>query len=494
MEFAIASAVSERPKADLVVVPIFKRELAVRAFSAASDLHSVIDSILKAGDFDGKKGATLLAYLEEKREKRLLLLGIGEEPKVDLETLRRSFASAIKRCRGKRWLKVNVIVPELKKWTSDEVARAIVEGISLSSYVFEEWKAKAHQELFYTERVTLVGTLSIEVVDRVVRIMTGVNLARDLVNKNALDITPQALAQEARQLAHHYSSVKADILSKKQIEKAGMGLFLAVANASQMDPALIVLEYRNDPQSDDLTMVVGKGVTFDTGGLNIKPTKFIEDMRADMGGAASALGIIQAAAAIQLEANIVVIIPATENAIGSRSYKPGDVYRSYLGKSVEITNTDAEGRLILADAIAYGQKRFAPSRIIDLATLTGAIIVSLGSVRMGLFSNNDALAKCCEHAGEATGERVWRLPLDEDYRSLLDSDIADLCNASKKRDAGSVTAALFLKEFVQGDTPWIHLDIAGTAFLDAPEHYHLTLATGIGVRLVICLIEKISLL
>ncbi len=489
MKFAVTPTLSERPEADLVIVPSFKLEKT----SPFSDLKTVIDPILDARDFEGKMGATMLAYLEGKKEKRLLLLGIGEKQKITLETLRRSFASAIKRCRKKRWTLINVLLPELEKWTPDQVAQAVAEGIGLSLYLFEEWKEEKGRSPFYIEKVTLVGKGSIEAVKKVDQIMTGVNLTRGLVNKNALDVTPQALAQAARQIAHTHPVVKVDILDKKQIEKEGMGLFLAVASGSCVDPALILLEYRNDPESDDLTMVVGKGVTFDTGGLNLKPTKFIEDMRSDMGGAASALGIIQAAAQTQLKKNIVAVIPATENAISSRSYKPGDVYRSYLGKSVEITNTDAEGRLILADAIAYGQRRFAPKRIIDLATLTGAVVIALGSVRIGLFSNDDAFAKCCEIAGEETGELVWRLPLDEDYRALLDSDIADLCNASKKRDAGSVTAALFLKEFVPDGIPWIHLDIAGTAFLDAPEHYHLTLATGVGVRLVLRMIEKMSL-
>lgn len=490
MKFAAVSTALKRPNADLLIVPFFQENKRAVPFATVPDVHEVIEPILKAGDFIGKQGNTLLIYLTEKKEKRLLLLGLGEKKKITCETLRRSFAQAMKQCRSKKWLTVNAILPELSEWSIDKVTEVVAEGFALASYVFEDWKSEDSKQLFHVNTLTLVGAKSTHVAEKVEHILTGVNLARDLVNRNALDVTPQTLAKEAQKLAFENAAIKTSVLDKGDIEREKMGLFLAVANSSPVDPALIIVEYRGDPSSDDLSMVVGKGVTFDTGGLNLKPTNFIEDMRADMGGAASALGIIQAAAATKLKANIVAVIPSTENAIDSHSYKPGDVYRSYLGKTVEITNTDAEGRLILADAIAYGKKRFTPTRIIDLATLTGAVVISLGSVRAGLFSNNEMLTQLCKEAGEETGERVWPLPLDEDYKSLLESDIADLRNAGKKRAAGSVTAALFLEEFVE-KTPWIHLDIAGTAFLDSPEHYHLTLATGMGVRLVIRLIEKL---
>lgn len=491
MKFSTVSTATKRPTADLVIVPFFKGKKEAILAATITDLKSVINPIVKAGDFTGKQGATMLAYLSGKKEKRLLFLGLGDEKKATLETLRRSFAAAMKRCQGKKWPKINALLPQSKKWNLDETTRAVAEGMSLSSYVFEEWKSKDSQKLYHVKNLTLVGAKNTKVTQKVTGIMSGVNFARDIINRNALDITPQALASEARKIAKKHTNVKAHILDRKQIEREKMGLLLAVASGSRTDPTLIMLEYRGAPHSKDVTMVVGKGITFDTGGLNLKPTNFIEGQRADMSGGAAALGIIQAAAATKLKANIVAVVPSTENAIDSRSYKPGDVYRSYLGKTVEITNTDAEGRLVLADALAYGQKRFKPSRVIDMATLTGAVIIALGSVRAGLYSNNEKFAKLCEQAGELTGERVWRMPLDEDYMSLMKSDIADLRNSGKKRDAGSVTAAIFLQEFIEKKMPWIHLDIAGTAFLDSPEHYHLTLATGAGVRLVTTLIENL---
>lgn len=489
MQFQVCPSVSKRPKADLVVIPFFKLKKGADPAVNLPDLKGVINPILKVGDFDGKEGATMLAYLSGKTEKRLLLLGLGAEKSCTLEILRRSYGAAMKRCQGKEWASVNFVLPKTGKYDAHEVTRGVSEGIALSGYVYDKWKSKEEKKPFYLKKATLVGARELKIPKKAQGIMTGVNLARDLINGNALDITPETLASEARKLARNYSTVKATVLNKKQLEKEKMGLLLAVGSGSRIDPALVMLEYKGAPRSGDLTMVVGKGVTFDTGGVNLKPTNFVEDMRADMGGAAAAIGLIQAAAEIKLKANIAVLVPTTENAIDSNSYKPGDVYRSYSGKTVEITNTDAEGRLVLADALAYGQDRFEPDRVIDLATLTGAVIIALGDVRAGLFSNNDRFAKQCEKAGEATGERVWRMPLDPEYMALMNSDIADIRNSGKKRSAGSVTAAIFLQEFIQKKIPWIHLDIAGTAFLDTPKDYHLSQASGSGVRLLIELLE-----
>lgn len=489
MQFQVCPSVSKRPKADLIVVPFFKLKKGADPAVNLPDLKGVISPIIKAGDFDGKEGATMLAYLSGKTEKRLLLLGLGNEKSCTLETLRRSFAAAMKRCQGKEWASVNFVLPKMNPFDVQEVTRAVSEGIALSGYVYDKWKSKEGKKPFHLKKVTLVGVKDAKIPKKVQGIMTGVNLARDLVNGNALDVTPETFAAEAKKLARTYSTVKATVLNKKQLEKEKMGLLLAVGSGSRIDPALVMMEYQGNPRSKDLTMVVGKGITFDTGGVNLKPTNFVEDMRADMGGAAAAMGLIQAAAAIKLKANIVALIPTTENAIDSNSYKPGDVYRAYSGKTVEITNTDAEGRLVLADALAYGQDRFKPSRVIDLATLTGAVVIALGDVRAGLFSNNDRFAKQCEKAGEVTGEKVWRMPLDPEYMALMKSEIADIRNSGKKRAAGSVTAAIFLQEFIQKKMPWIHLDIAGTAFLDSPKDYHLSQASGSGVRLLVELLE-----
>jgi leucyl aminopeptidase len=283
--------------------------------------------------------------------------------------------------------------------------------------------------------------------------------------------------------------VKATVFDKKRIQKEKMGLLLAVNQGSSIDPAFIILEYKGNPKSKDHTVVVGKGVTYDTGGLNLKPTGSMETMKCDMSGAACALGTIHAAASLGLKVNLTAVIPSTDNSIDSKSYKPGDVYSSYLGKTVEIGNTDAEGRLILADALAYASKNLKPTRMINFATLTGACVIALGEETSGLMSNNDPLAESISRAGNETFERAWRLPLFEEYKSQLDSDIADISNTGG-REAGTITAALFLQEFV-GNTPWAHLDIAGTAYLKKSRRYHPKNGTGVGVRLMIQLLENL---
>ena len=492
--FKIVDNFTKRPKADLVILPCFQETKRAKPAVHLDDLEPLISPIIASGDFSGKEGESMLVHLTtlpKAKERRLLLLGIGKKNLCHLERLRRSYAAAMKRCRNKKWPQINVILPSLKELDVNEVTRAVSEGVGLTLYLFEEWKTI--KKPYHIKQITFVGAKEIKIPQKTLNILSGVNLARDLVNRNALDITPQTLAAQAQKLTTHFSSVTTTTLNKKQIEKEKMGLFLAVSNGSHMDPVLITTQYKGNPKTSDLIMIVGKGVTFDTGGLNLKPTYSIEDMRTDMGGAAAALGIIQAAASMHLKHNIVAIIPATENAISSYSYKPGDTYRACQGNTVEIINTDAEGRLILADALTYGQKKFSPKYIIDIATLTGAIVVALGEERAGLFSNNDTLSKYAMQAGEETGERVWRMPIDPEYKPLLKSNFADIKNAATpKGQAGSITAALFLQEFIADDTPWMHLDIAGTSFIGTSKHYHSTQATGAGVRIVLRTIELCS--
>ncbi len=492
MMFKAVPSVSSRPKGDLIVIPCFKGKKGAQAATLPADLKSEITPILESGDFSAKLGSTQLAYLSEKKEKRCILLGLGDELSCDPESIRRAYGALIKRCQDKKWKAINVPMPSVKGIQADVIATAMMEGIGLCLYLYEKWKSKDNQSTFHTDSIHIIGKCDSKMISKVEATLSGVNFARDLVNGNAMDITPQGLAREAKKLAAELKSVKVTVRNRAFLEKEKMGLFLAVAAGSDVDPALIEFSYRGNPRSKDLTMVVGKGVTFDTGGLNLKPTNFIEDMRSDMGGGAAVFGLIRAAALMKLKVNIVGLIPATENAIGSKSYKPGDVFRAYSGKSVEITNTDAEGRLILADALAYGQKTYSPSRVIDLATLTGAIVVALGEEYAGFYSNDEDLAKLCTKAGEVTGERVWRMPIHSDYKRYMKSDIADLKNASKVRAAGSITAAIFLQEFIESKMPWIHLDIAGTAFLDKPRDYHQTLATGMGVRLLIDLLSRLK--
>ena len=488
MEISVIKQISERTVVDVTVLPYWKKEeKVVPAFSGkmfSQDTFSPIES----GDFKAKEGETLLLYPQEKggKETRLLLLGLGEKKK-DAESLRRSYAAAVSVARAKKCKKATIILPA----TDEKSVAAISDGVILTNYAFDELKKECLKEdpTVLLQKVTFIGgdKKMLAQIKRQQQIAHGVFLTRDLANDNADGATPQELCSQARKLARKFPKVKATVYGKKEIEKMKMGLLLAVNKGSDRDPAFIVMEYRGNPSSKEKTAIVGKGITFDSGGLNLKGTGNIETMKLDMSGAATVLGTLYAAAATNLKVNIVGIIPTTENAIGPSSYKPGDVYQSYSGKTVEINNTDAEGRLILADALAYTVAVVKPTRIVDLATLTGSIVVALGEGVTGLFSNNDSLAKALTASGEATGDAVWRMPLVVDYKEELKSPIADMKNCGSRK-GGSITAALFLQEFVK-EIPWAHLDIAGTAYRD-PKHYNTTHATGAGVRLLISLLDQ----
>jgi leucyl aminopeptidase len=488
MEFAIADSLKARKNADLLVLPFWQKKEHAEAAAELGPLKSHLKLALH--DFKGKEGEVLFLYVDEKHENRLALLGLGDQDKLSIERLRRSYAALAKACQSKKIETINILFPEA---SVENLAKGIAEGLLLANYAFTTHKHEANKKnpVVLLKKATFIGAdkKALAQAKQCQVISEGVYLARDLVNENADEVTPQRLGKVAQEMAKKLPHLKATVFDKKRIQKEKMGLLLAVNRGSANDPAFIILEYKGAPKSKDTTVLVGKGITYDTGGLNLKPTGGMETMKCDMGGAAVVLGTIQAAAKLGLKCNLVGIIPSTENSISGTSYKPGDVYTSYSGKSVEIGNTDAEGRLVLADALAYAVKHYKPTRIIDFATLTGAIEIALGNETSGLMSNNDALADLLLTAGSNTYERAWRLPIFEEYRDQLKSDIADIKNIGG-RPAGSITAALFLKEFVE-DTPWAHFDIAGTAYLNEARRYHPKHATGIGVRLMVDFLENL---
>lgn len=491
MNFAITDQLKSRKNADVLVLPFWQTKEHAEAAAGLGNLNSHLK--LALSDFKGKAGEVLFLYVDEKQESRIVLLGLGDQEKVSTERLRRCYASLAAACRPKKIKTVNLLMPEISAMATEEMARGVSEGLLLANYAFTLHKHEANKKepVVLLEKVTLIGSdkKGLAQANRSKIVSEAVYLARDLVNENADDVTPQRLVKIAQDMAKILPQLKVTIFDKKRIEKEKMGLILAVNRGSSNDPAFIILEYKGAPKSKDTTVLVGKGITYDTGGLNLKPTGSMETMKCDMGGAAVTLGTIQAAAELGLKCNLIGIIPTTENSISGTSYKPGDVYTSYSGKSVEIGNTDAEGRLVLADALAYAVQHYKPTRMIDFATLTGAIEIALGNETSGLMSNNDALADRLLEAGSKTFERAWRLPLFEEYRDQLKSDIADIKNTGG-RAGGSITAAMFLQEFV-GDTPWAHFDIAGTAYLNESRRYHPKHGTGIGVRLMIEFLENL---
>lgn len=477
MQLSSATAFSGRPPSDVLVLPFWHEDKKAMPACPMKEFHAFYAHV---DDFKGKEGEILFLYKKQGKEGRILLLGLGKKSECSSEVLRRAYAAALKACRQKKLKAISAALPA----ADGPAAYPAAEGFLLANYAFD-MKFSKEEALPLVHKICLIGIdkESLKGCRSAQTIVSAVNFARDLINGNADDVNPQFLSQKAKELQKESKAIKTTILDKKALEKLGMGLLLAVNRGAASDPAFIIIEYKGNPESSDVTALVGKGITYDTGGLNIK-TANMETMKDDMSGGAVVLGTIKAAAALGLRVNLVGAIASTENAIGPKSYKPGDVYRSYSGKTVEITNTDAEGRLVLADAVSYVEDRFNPSRMIDIATLTGGIVVSLGEEAAGLFSNDEELAQGLLRAGKHTHERLWQFPLFADYKEGLKSQIADMRNAPPARKASSILGALFIQEYIK-KTPWAHLDIAGTAFISGPKHYHTTNATGFGVRLLI---------
>ncbi len=486
MEITIAQHLEGRGQADLLVVPFFSKEGKVKIAGHAKSLEPMIKVPLE--DFKGSESECLIIYPEKLKEKRLAFLGLGDEERITTETLRRAYASITKLCNQKKFKTINVFFPQIPVLSEDYILRGIIEGSLLANYSFVKNKRDALKDNppSYLKKMALIGAdkEALSLAKKLQILCEGVHLARDLTNSNADEITPQHLGEIAKKLAKDSPALKATVFDKKRIEKEKMGLLLAVNRGSAIEPAFIILEYQGNAKAKgkDHTVVIGKGITYDTGGLNLKSSG-METMRADMAGAAVALAAVWVAAKLKLPVHLTAIVPATENCISARSYKPGDVYAGFSGKTVEITNTDAEGRLVLADALAYANTHLKPARLIDFATLTGGVDIALGNETTGMMSNNDALADLFVRAGSETFERVWRLPLFEEYKDNLKSDVADIKNAGT-RSASSISGGIFLQHFV-GKTPWVHFDIASTAFLNDAKRYHPKHATGIGVRLMI---------
>lgn len=494
MLFSAIDQLSKRKDAELIVFPFWHQQKKPKAAAVLGTFQNVVKPPIAAGDFEGKAGETLLVYTKGNKEKRCLLLGLGRVEDVTVESLRQAFSNLAKLCQTKGISKINVVVPtvsELRQISVEECLRGIAEGILLTNYCWEKL-ATLNEETVLLKHICLIGVLPklVSVLKECCDVAEGVYFARDLINGNADIVTPHYLAEAARKIAKKFPSVTATVFDKKRIEQEKMGLFLAVSRGSPVEPAFIILKYKGFPRSKDHTVLVGKGVTFDTGGLNLKPTGSMENMRDDMSGAATVLATVAAAAALKLNLNVTAVVASTENAIDAKSYKPGDVYLAHSGKTVEIGNTDAEGRLTLADALSYSLDHLKPTRILDFATLTGSMVVALGEGMSGLYCNNEDLAHDLLDSSRYTAEYLWRMPLHDPYKEQLKSDIADLKNIGG-RAAGSITAALFLQEFV-GKIPWAHIDIAGTAFGSKERGYWPKNGVGFGVRLTIDFLKKIA--
>jgi leucyl aminopeptidase len=422
--------------------------------------------LIKVSDFKGESGAGTVHFASEGVARIVLLVGLGSRKEFEWDTLRLVMGDAVRKARdlGAGTLACVAGGGAFSELSAENVARAAAEGAVLGNYRYMEYRAKAKEKAKQLESVVLhyedsrrraLGNRGLEL-GRILAEAT--NFARDLGTHPSNVVTPTYLAEEAKKLAK--SGLKVKVLEQEQMAKAGMNALLAVAKGSAEPPKLIILEYRV-PGARRTLAFVGKGVTFDSGGISIKPSEKMDEMKMDMCGAAAVLAAMKAVPHLKPKCNVIGLIPAVENLPSSTAYKPGDILTAMNGKTIEIITTDAEGRLILADAMVYGIKTYKPSAIVDIATLTGACVVALGHYATGLFSNRDSFRKAVERAGDHAGEKLWQLPLYKEYTDDIQSDVADIKNAAG-RYGGACTAAAFLQEFV-GKTPWAHLDIAGTA-------------------------------
>lgn len=497
----IESAPADAPT-PLLALPIFEGEgLATDAARLVDQaMGGAVSRVLDRADFRGKPDESLVLYPDPGTltAERVVLVGCGSRDRLDGERIRCIAGTAVRQAQRLGTGGVAILVDPLGPGGSVEAApdaarvgQSLAEGGTLAAWAFRELKSSDPEETARSEvrSLTLVvsgGMLAPDAVragaDFGHVAARAENLARELATRPGNTATPTYLASVAESLAAEHG-LTATILDRAALEEQGFGALLAVARGTDEEPRFIILEHRGGSADERPLVLVGKGVTFDSGGISIKPAQNMEDMKYDMSGAAAVLGAMSAVAALRLPVNLVGLIAATENLPSGRALKPGDVIRTLAGKTVEVINTDAEGRLILADALAYAA-RFSPQAILDAATLTGACVIALGHHAIGLMSDDDALASAVIEAADRAGQRCWRLPLWEAYARQLDSAVADIKNTGG-RPAGTITAARFLKEFVPEGVPWVHLDIAGTAYRDEAPSYLSKGATGVPTRLFI---------
>ena len=491
----------KRDKPELVaadVLAVFLRQeksLAPKSVMAQLDarLEGRIRDYLESGDFSGALNSTALVRTGGKLQApRLLLVGLGKPDAFKIDVVRQASATAATAARRLGVSSV-ALLPPACDLEPVAVGQALTEGALLGLYTLKRYKTVAENDDKDNLReihLLAPGNTQRALENGVQRgqiIAAAVNMARDLSNSPGNEINPSYLAQQAQEVAAR-TALRCHVLDADGMREHGMGCLLGVAQGSDQPPAFIILEHAPHGAQEAPIVLVGKGITFDSGGISIKPAANMEDMKMDMSGGAAVLGTMQALAQLGYPRRVVGLVPSSENLPNGKAVKPGDILRAMSGKTVEVINTDAEGRLILADALAYAVQEFKPACIVDLATLTGAVVVALGSQATGMMGTDKAMMDRLRAAGDASAERVWELPLFEEYSKQIKSDFADMKNVSSGREAGSIIGGAFLKEFV-GDTPWVHLDIAGTAWTRENQAYIPKGATGVGIRLLVTALE-----
>ncbi|MCS5636162.1 MAG: leucyl aminopeptidase [Myxococcota bacterium] len=503
--------------ADILAIPVFRSgEKASKADPKAArprlpagitrldrSLGGVIDRALESGDFRGRADERLLLYPDASAGKvairRVLLVGVGSAAEFDVEGVRRLAGGAASECRERKLDRLTILAPRARGLRAEDCAGALAEGAVLGAYRYDRFKKGGRGRGGGAKKNPAPSTtLLFQRADGLAQLRKRAkesgflaqsqNLARDLSNAPGNELPPAGLAREARRVARE-TGLTCRVIRGAELERGRFSALIAVGQGSANPPQLIVLEHRGGRARNKVgpLCLVGKGITFDSGGISLKPSAGMGDMKHDMSGAAAVVGALRAAALLDLPAHVVGIIAAAENMPSGTAYRPGDIIQSRAGKTIEITNTDAEGRVVLADALDYAVEKFAPQAMIDLATLTGAAMVAFGPWATGAMGNDDALIREIQSAGEVASERMCPMPLLPEHAREMRSPVADLKNAGG-REAGVSTAGAFLQQFV-GDTPWAHLDIAGTGWTNRRTPYHRQGATGVGVRMLVAWIR-----
>ncbi|MBN1545775.1 MAG: leucyl aminopeptidase [Syntrophaceae bacterium] len=486
-------------QADAAIVFCYEDELLPSGVTSAVNKASgnLIQKMIDAGDVKGKAREFHIVYLPDTSfTKRIILVGLGKKEEADLEIIRGAFALAGQKACS---LKLCQLAFSLDFGSLDlsltDVAEAAVEGIKLGLYQFTPFKTEDREDYHEIEEVTIWhdDPKSYEDVKKAASegevIANAVIFARNLVSMPSNEMTPKDMAHEAIDIGTERKSVNVSVLNETQMKELGMNALLGVTRGSREEAQFIIMDYKGVKGKESPIVLIGKGLTFDSGGISLKPAENMEEMKMDMAGGAAVMGTIMAAADLKLPLHVIGLIPATENMPGGLAYKPGDVLKTMSGLTVEVISTDAEGRLILADALNYA-KRYQPAAVVDLATLTGACIIALGDYVIGMMGKDEKLKHRLKNASEYTGEKLWELPLFPEYYETIKSDIADLKNVGG-RPAGAITAGAFLSKFA-GDYPWVHLDIAGPSWLKKDKPYIPKGASGIGVRLLIRMLKDWS--
>jgi leucyl aminopeptidase len=489
MEIKVDSRDFHEIECDALVVAVFEGEKPEEGVLAEIDKRSngVISSLFETGELSGKSGES--AYVHNPgniKARRLLLLGVGKKEEFTTDGARKMAGTAARALRGKKAR--NFAILRRSQLPAGEGSQAVTEGALISLFDSDKYHTNDKTENQLQSLTLAAPAADAGEVGRGVErgriIAEATNFARELINEPANVITPTELARRAEEVAKEYG-LEYDALDETRMKELGMGAFLGVAQGSAEPAKLITLTYTPKTESKETIAIVGKGITFDTGGISIKPSDGMEKMKYDMAGGATTIGAMRAIAQLRPSVKVIGVVPATENMPGGRAQRPGDVVRAMSGKTIEVINTDAEGRLILADAITYARKLGA-TKIIDLATLTGAVAIALGDVYVAILGSDQAWIDQVLAAAKKSGEKLWQLPLDKDYREQIKSEIADIKNVGGRK-AGTITAAYFIREFVE-DTPWAHLDIASTAWNESGKPHLAVGPTGVGLRTLVNLV------